>query len=215
MNQLWKSRRVRFAAAGAAALTVGLLASLGGVGYAASILGVSASEPVAAQYPPAKVTICHHTHSATNPFVTITVSERALPAHLAHGDTIGACSTPAVAPTPRAAVQSAKKPGKPGHSRHQGKTKKSHPGGQERSTLRNTLKGNGLAQGNENAQTSGQGQVHSQAGTNSHGQGKDHANSHASGHDHGQGQSGTHDQGQGNGQGDVHGNPGDGKGQNK
>lgn len=209
MNHLWKFRRVRFAAAGAGALTVGLLASLGGVGYAASILDVSGSEPVAAQYPPAKVTICHHTHSATNPFVTITVSERALPAHLAHGDTIGACSTAAIAPTPKAAVQSAKKPGKPGHSRHQGKTKKSHPGGQERSTLRNTLKGNGHAQGNENAQTSGQGQVHSHAATNSHGQGKGHANGHASGHGHGQG--GTHE----HGQGDGHGNPGDGKGQNK
>jgi hypothetical protein len=38
------------------------------------------------------VTICHHTHSAKNPFVTITVSANALPAHLKHGDTVGACS---------------------------------------------------------------------------------------------------------------------------
>jgi ABC-type sugar transport system substrate-binding protein len=38
-----------------------------------------------------KVTICHHTGSEQNPFVTITVSRNALPAHLAHGDTLGPC----------------------------------------------------------------------------------------------------------------------------
>jgi hypothetical protein len=55
--------------------------------------GLSSGTPsAAAQYQyPEKVTICHHTHSATNPFVTITVSRNALPAHLEHGDTIGAC----------------------------------------------------------------------------------------------------------------------------
>jgi hypothetical protein len=55
--------------------------------------GLSAGTPsAAAQYQyPEKVVICHHTHSAQNPFVTIRVSENALPAHLAHGDTIGAC----------------------------------------------------------------------------------------------------------------------------
>jgi hypothetical protein len=36
-----------------------------------------------------KVTICHHTGSGKN--VTITISVNALPAHLAHGDTIGPC----------------------------------------------------------------------------------------------------------------------------
>jgi hypothetical protein len=33
-----------------------------------------------------KVTICHATGSATNPYVQITISENALPAHLAHQD---------------------------------------------------------------------------------------------------------------------------------
>jgi hypothetical protein len=37
------------------------------------------------------VTICHHTGSRTNPTVTITVSRNALPAHFAHGDTVGPC----------------------------------------------------------------------------------------------------------------------------
>ena len=39
-----------------------------------------------------RVTICHNTGSETNPTNTITVSVNALPAHLAHGDTVGACA---------------------------------------------------------------------------------------------------------------------------
>lgn len=40
-----------------------------------------------------KVTICHHTHSKTNPYVTITIDDNALRTHLdRHGDTIGPCT---------------------------------------------------------------------------------------------------------------------------
>jgi hypothetical protein len=55
-----------------------------------------------------RVTICHRTGSETNPYVVITIDERALPAHLEHGDIYpvppGGCptstaSTPTGTPT--------------------------------------------------------------------------------------------------------------------
>ncbi len=41
---------------------------------------------------PKKQTICHRTHSKKKPWHTITVSSNAVPAHLKHGDTLGACT---------------------------------------------------------------------------------------------------------------------------
>jgi hypothetical protein len=93
----------------AGALTVlilGTVGAFGGLGYAASGTtnvvnvvkrAVAPSKPQLVQrsaaqdqYQPQKVTICHRTGSGKR--VTITISESALPAHLAHGDTVGPCT---------------------------------------------------------------------------------------------------------------------------
>jgi hypothetical protein len=86
MRQRRTRRGIRFILAGG----VGALAfaALTSVGAAVSPSGT----PAATDQYPKKVTICHHTHSKKNPFVTIRVSRNALKAHLRHGDTIGPCS---------------------------------------------------------------------------------------------------------------------------
>src|SRR6266542_1562407 len=93
-------RRVALAA-GLTAIALAVFGAFGALSYAAKSLetashGLGATAPAgnAAHATPAqdqyvgKTTICHRTESQKNPFVVITVSNNALPAHAGHGDTL-------------------------------------------------------------------------------------------------------------------------------
>jgi hypothetical protein len=193
--------RARFAAV---AVIAGAAACLAGVGYAAGLVHFKHSSATSAQYPPSKVTICHHTHSQHNPFVTITVSERALPAHLRHGDTVGACSEQQGSTETQAGKP---KKAKPVHE-SRGKSAAAHARKAERKAGRADAKvgksNNGKALGHGKSGTHGKSHGQSSGQAKGHGQGK------GKGHDktktHGNGQ------GQGHGPGGGHGNSGGGNG---
>jgi hypothetical protein len=197
--------RARFTAV---AVIAGGAACLAGVGYAAGLVHFKHSSATSAQYPPSKVTICHHTHSQHNPFVTITVSEHALPAHLRHGDTVGACSEQQGSTETEAGKP---KKEKLAHQNH-GKSAAAHARKAEKESSRADAKAgksnNGKALGHGKSGVHGKGHGQNTGQAKGHGQGK------GKGHDkntsHGNGQGPGH--GQGHDPGGDHGNSGGGKG---
>src|SRR6266540_505938 len=114
----------------------------------------STSTGVTGTTPSRRVTICHHTGSRSNPQHTITVDEHAVPAHMAHGDTVGPCP-PTATTTQQATTQAQKsKPKKAtpnGKSSTHGKSTthgKSDTHGKPSNTGKPDNPGNGSGNGN-------------------------------------------------------------------
>src|SRR5262249_8788932 len=156
MTSIWSHRRLRFAVAVTATILVGAaLASAALAGLGALSLG-----PAAASQYPKKVTVCHRTHSKKHPWVKISVSTHALPAHLRHGDFVADASHPCPPNTPVSI-------GAPSKNKHNGKAESGRTAAQDRAKP-NTAKNNAQAKGNantakNNAQVKGKGK----SGTNS------------------------------------------------
>jgi hypothetical protein len=85
----------RFRRRAAVGVVAGVVAAfaVAGLGSVGAAVVPASDQSSAKQYEPKKVTICHKTHSKKKPFVTITVSQNALKAHLKHGDALGPCAT--------------------------------------------------------------------------------------------------------------------------
>src|SRR6266545_1846416 len=115
----------------------------------------STSTGVTGTTPSRRVTICHHTGSRSNPQHTITVDEHAVPAHMAHGDTVGPCP-PTATTTQQATTQAQKskpkkaKPNKASTSKSKSKAKadKATPNGKPDNPGNGSGNGNGGGHGN-------------------------------------------------------------------
>jgi hypothetical protein len=197
--------RTRLVAVALAIAAAGVYASVGMAGFGPELVGLShkSTTPTTDQYPTSKVTICHHTHSQKNPFVTITVSQNAVAAHVRnHGDTIGPCSEqPSAAPVAPA-------------------TAKVHKAHKAKLHLKGNSKGKHEGQGKNHGAKGAGHKPTSGPSTAEHGkgQGKGHTKTHGPPADRGQGNGNGHGQDKnqtehGQGQGNVdHGNGGNGKG---
>lgn len=205
--------RARLIAAAVAVAAAGVFASVGMAGFGTELVGLSHQTPTTDQYPAGKVTICHHTHSQKNPFVTITVSEHAVAAHVRnHGDTIGPCpeQPPAVQVAP--ANQKSHKLHKAHVAKHKATKAKLHQKGKskakhEKTHAKDTPKGVGHKPTSPTVHDKGQGKTK----TKTHGPPADRGHGQAQGPDKTPG-----DHGQDNG--DTHGNSGsggNGKGKDK
>ena len=215
------TRRTRFVVGAVAVAAAGVFASVGMAGFGSQLVGMSHKSPTTDQYQGGKVTICHHTHSQKNPFVTITVSQNAVAAHMRnHGDTIGPCSEQ----PPAAAVAPAKNKSHKLLKAHKVKHKATKAKLHQKGTSKGKQKGhakNDKAVGHKpttgpstaqhgNGQAKGQSKTHGPKADRGQGQGN------GRGHDksektHGQGNG----QGHGQGNGDAHGNSGGGNGKGK
>ena len=85
--------RIEQARVGLASATAISAVAVGGMFAAVGFAGGS-GPATQYQYGDGKVTICHHTKGQRGgKHVTIRVSRNAVPAHMRHGDTVGACTS--------------------------------------------------------------------------------------------------------------------------
>lgn len=213
--------RARLVVAALIVAAAGVFASVGMAGYGAKLVGLEHQSPTANQYPTSKVTICHHTHSKKNPFVTITVSQNAVAAHVRnHGDTIGPCPAqpPSVPAVPPGQAKKALKVRKAHKAKHAAKLKLHQHGTTKAEHGSHANNGHAKAVGHKpaTAPATVHGKGNAKGHVKTHGQSANHGQGQAKGHGHDKTQP-NHGQGQGHGQGngDAHKNSGGGTGNGK